>query len=536
MPHFNKTVEDLRPIPGSDMKVNEQGQLVCLKYEGSSDTWVGPEKSVFIRNLFLPDQPVWIRIDQRFWRSRYLGKIYSLNWDRVGLPVGIERPLRHAIALKLRRCAQSRLNSWQSSIGRLGRIYNQCGDHFPSQLHELGNDHWAEIISKLSAENASTIRALYAELANASAYGADKEILRWLQDTKLTKAKGGVLYQVRSWDVQQGALTTAELEVLRSCLLPPKHEEKDTEHFIRVLFRSLVALGKRPIQMLRVAADGVRQFPQDPSFPAFIVVPGAKAQARNDPDWWPITDELYQDLKNYSLRPEVRRAQQKYGYFFVTPIKAQSRLSGPRSSGAVNEIWRRWLNSQELISPRTGRKLHVHARRIRHTVATQMARKGYALTDIRAALEHDSNNAVLAYLDAVGNDMTPSLERANDALGDIFSKMSEAYFKGKIICRPTGKVKKPVVVPNKEPAWPIGQCGKVGSCNKHPFHACFNGCSYFLLFKDADTASALRTVRDEASRWRLSEPSAIHSRAHDDFARLEAAITEATAKQKVHLE
>ena len=59
------------------------------------------------------------------------------------------------------------------------------------------------------------------------------------------------------------------------------------------------------------------------------------------------------------------------------------------------------------------------------------------------------------------------------------------------------------------------------------FFSCYNGCPFFLKFRDADEDANRTFVQKEYERWRSSEPSATQSKALDDFARIERGIIEA---------
>ncbi|MCO8145701.1 hypothetical protein NHN26_10730 [Rhodovulum tesquicola] len=277
-----------------------------------------------------------------------------------------------------------------------------------------------------------------------------------------------------------------------------------------------------------MSADGVRIIPGDPRYQKFLVIPGGKFQRNEEAGLWPISEHLYEDLMDFAARPAVSEAQDRFGYFFVTPITSQSRVSGPRESGNVQILIGDWIQRRNLVSPRTGKIMRVTSTRIRHTVATQMAKKGYSKGDIQAMLEHASDSAALAYLDAVGNDMTPALERINDALGRVFSDLSDAFFKGKVISRPEGKIKKPVIRPDPKNIAVVGQCGLHSACPKHPFFSCYNGCPYFLRFKDTDEDANREFLRREYEQWRAAEPSTMRAKSHDDFAQIDKGMEEAS--------
>tara|TARA_R110002049_G_scaffold191082_2_gene360001 strand:+ start:888 stop:2150 length:1263 start_codon:yes stop_codon:yes gene_type:complete len=395
----------------------------------------------------------------------------------------------------------------------------------------LEASHLIALATNISRHYASAFRELYRILAIRGLHDCCIKKSQVLSELRLNNLNAGLLPAVRRWDTNRGALTTSELENFRAHLVVRDADETDHAHFVRVYLRTAVAVGKRSVQLLHALPDALQSIDGDPRFQKFIVIPGGKGQRNEKPGYWPISDDLYDDLETFAKRPAVAEAQAHFGYFFVTPVNSQSRHDGPRHAGSTQILIKEWIERSNIISPRTGKILKVTTSRLRHSVATQMAKKGYSKGDIQAMLEHQSEGAALAYLDAVGNDMTPAIERVDEALGGIFTNVSNAFFKGTIIDRPNGKTSKPVVRPDPLNIAVVGQCGSTTACPKHPFFSCYNGCPYFLKFRDTDEKENRAFIEKEYQRWRDAEPSATHSKAVDDFARIDQAMREAEGQE-----
>ncbi|WP_138467900.1 tyrosine-type recombinase/integrase [Poseidonocella sp. HB161398] len=515
--------DDLRFNPETGLYRREDGAEVALAHDAGRDLWLSPDGAEYVQNLNRIADPVYVRIDGEIWRTRVSGTVFSIDWNAFDLPAWLLPELKAVLIQRLRVRYRRELAKMRTMLAALQDMSPAAFDGHAS----LGDFTAAELaavmlgLQPVSAEYAGYFRSLYADLEGMGHPGCTAEKLEQLRQYRLSSRTA--LADVRAWDPGSGALTTSELEVLRGNLLPPPQPETDTEHFSRVLLRALTALGRRPAQMLAVPADRIFRRPQDPGLPAVVYVPGAKAQRNGAPRPYDLPDDLYDDLMRFAERPAIREAQAHLGLFFVTPLTHQTRVAGPKAAGECTVLLQNWIERVGIISPRTGKPLHVTPTRLRHTVATQLARKGWSKADIREFLEHYSDDAVEAYIDAVGNDMTPALERADRALGGVFSDLASS-FQGKVVPRPAGKIDKPVIVPDLENRAIIGQCGRTGTCPHSPFAACLAGCAHFLFFRDADVDAAEDFLRGEHERWRQAEGNAQRTRIQDDFARIHAGL------------
>lgn len=157
-----------------------------------------------------------------------------------------------------------------------------------------------------------------------------------------------------------------------------------------------------------------------------------------------------------------------------------------------------------------------------------MALQGVPRAVIQEALEHDSPLSADAYIQAVGAELLPVVERASErGIGHVFEAIAGRYFfKGEIQDalgpRP---ILIPVVLENRPPAV-VGSCGKDGQCPKHPFWACYNGCPNFLAWREANHRAALDFVQNELDRWSHAEGGKARSKLYKDFERIATAIVE----------
>lgn len=526
-------VDDLRFNPETACYRREDGKEFHLAHDPELDLWISPDGAQYVQNLNRIADPVYLRVDSNLWQVRHLGDRQRLDWMSLELPKTMSIQFKSACIDQLRYNASSNIGKWRSMLICLGQSIDSLNLDLDRQIGEWSSLQVRSVMLHMratSVRHSVNFRSLYRTLVEKENSGCTQGKLEQLEQVRLVG--GETLAKVRAWDPESGALTTAELETLRRNLLPPDHEETDTEHFARVNLRTLTALGRRPNQLLGVAADGIARPKHDKRLPAVVWVPGAKAQRNDPPRPYDLPDDLFEDLMRFALRPKIQDAQKHFELFFVTPITAQTRVGGPKDVGNCTTQLKDWIARVGIISPRTGKPLHITPTRLRHTVATQLARKGWSKEDIQEFLEHRGDSAVLAYLDAVGNDLTPALERAERALGGVFADLTNT-FQGKVVPRPVGKVQKPIVVPSPKNKAVIGQCGLAGTCPKSPFAGCLGGCAHFLFFKDADVAAARDHIHGEHERWRAAEGNAQRARAHDDFARMDAGLLEAQKAAEV---
>jgi hypothetical protein len=248
-------------------------------------------------------------------------------------------------------------------------------------------------------------------------------------------------------------------------------------------------------------------------------MPRAKAQTGREANLEPIPISLAYDIEAYRARDTVGNG--KAGAEFLLPLLRNFEIV-PASASNTKMLINRWIKGMGIISPRTGKLMHVTLRRLRHTGATHMAMQGYSAELIQDILQHDGPQSARAYIDAVGAEFLPIFEKADHRLGGKFSAMRDAWFKGKIVQRPI-EVTKPIIVPDATAPAIVGSCASKEKCPLHPLFSCYS-CQEFLAFRDADHERALDFVEEEYERWRESERSNSRSKAMKDFDRIAVGV------------
>jgi integrase len=492
------------------------------RFDSATGLWHDEEGGLYVENRWKSDSPLFLRVDREIWQTRHQGLNHTLNWTKFRFSPSMLAASKQLLIRLMRRLSPVYL----SAAGKMLDQLDACEVLHTGDLSTLDHGQTHALMLSLKTREQSLFREWYSQWAAHGEAGADPQIARSLSFTKLN-TEHSALENVRTWDPHKGALTTSELEVLRQRVDDTTRDATLHEHFARLFLRIVLSLGKRPSQILLIQQDGLVKLGLDEQWAYCLRVPGVKGQTNEKPEDWPISQALVDDIQAYCAQPGVREAQEHYGHLMVKPVRSYSRKDGNLSSGRMGVLIDEWMERHGPQSPRTQQTLQVTPTRLRHTVATQMVRRGYHLDDIRSLLEHKSQNAVMSYVDAVGSDLAPALERVDVKLGGVFSDLQNAFFKGTLTSQSAGMGDVPILVPDENPQPAIvGGCGLGKVCPKNPFFACYDGCPHFLAFREGDHARSLRFFETEEDRWAKAEGGAVHSKVREDFARKARAVQE----------
>jgi hypothetical protein len=481
----------------------------------------------FVRCEFIPDEPIWIDVNKDCWSAVYAGARHKLDWANLRLPPAIVVPLKIIVRERLRTRAPSHLAHLHSGLADFKEATS--GVDLKRGFEPLSTSIWLKIWTKMNPHSRSTLRELYSDLAlrqlGGSRYSISREMQSW-------KARENVVHlrRVLEWDAEHGSLSAAEAQLVADAFKCLPEEESDQNCAVRTFGWLLFETLKRPTQILSMRRNAlwIVEGPEGAPHEYFVRIPKAKSQAAEKPEMWQITEKLGRQIQSLSHRTTIRALQERHDRLVILPGKRANSLSwtecGQVDVCRAYQHLRQWAKELRLLSPRTKRGLHLTALRIRHTGATGMAMQGAPRDEIQTILEHDSPLSAQAYIDSVGADLIPVFERADRGLGDVFSGLSNAFFKGVVVAK-LGK--RPINIPviAERPAV-VGSCGKEGACTMHPFWACYDGCPHFLAWREADHRKSLAYVTAEFERWNMAEGGKERTKLVKDFDRIGAAIKE----------
>lgn len=459
-------------------------------------------------------QPVFVKVEEQLFEGRWRGENWRLDLSTISLPQSMVTAVRQFTMERLETCAPIVL----TGIARLARylVRNWKADWF--DFSSLDLLQLINLLAGCKKDVRPNFRKFYSYCARQNVCGADETYSIELNTIRFPSSKP--MLAVLQWHETEGALTAAEQEIVRAEMLEKRTNETITEATSRIYTWILFETLKRPSQVADIAHDALwTPTPGKQSAQYFLRVPKVKYQAGEDDGLWPITNELASAIIEYSSDGFVREAQKKTGCLLVSSVY------GFRSRLGVN--LNKWCRSRGIISPRTLKPLVLTPYRIRHTGATQMAMLGASAEEIQYVLEHTSIYAVQIYIDSLASELCPLLDQVGRRLGGLFSNLNNFFFQGAISAERTGA---PILIPSaKQPAL-VGGCSKTTICNRHPFFQCYNGCRYFLAWKDGDHSRSLSYLEAELERLRVSEGGNQRSKVIKDLERVYSSVLDVMAR------
>jgi len=171
-----------------------------------------------------------------------------------------------------------------------------------------------------------------------------------------------------------------------------------------------------------------------------------------------------------------------------------------RTSKSLANDLKQALNQLNVVSERTGRKLHITATRFRRTLGTRAAMEGHGELVIAELLDHTDTQNVGVYVQA-----TPEIvERIDKAMALYLAPLAQA-FAGVIIKNESkalrkGDLSSRICDPRFEPSMkPMGNCGQHGFCGDLAPISCYT-CSSFQPWLDGPHQAVLDYLISERDR------------------------------------
>lgn len=466
-------------------------------YDAGVDLWVDERGAHYVKNEFDPERPIFICVSGSEWRSNR----HYINWQQLGLPDAINTAFQQAIKEKMSVNSASYLNKCRLMLAETAKEFQRI-----TTLSELDMSDIVRIWGRLTVSYRPFFRELYTWMANNGSGGASRAIAMKLKEFK-ARNEVRLLKDVLNWHPTRGSLTREEDDLLSNALevYQPKNLKRLTSKLLCCIFSATL---KRSKQVLSLRPDCLKAVTQNSHTEHFVLIRPVKEQT-GDPDrWWPISEKLYQEMQRYKLDPAVRAWQKQHGLFWFLDVPSVYE-DGTIDAGTTKGLLQHFVaNILGIVSPRTGKSLHVTPHRLRHTGATLLAFNGVPRDIIAEILEHDNADSCQAYIDAIGSELCPSIDRADRNMGGLFGVLAKAYFQGELV---DDLLEQPVLLPVFDEPVPlyVGSCGRdtcsEGRCTKHPFVDCYNGCPNFLAWREADHQRALAYADSELDRWQAAD-------------------------------
>ena len=482
------------------MEVNEQGK------------YVNRDGNIFIKCYADPSSCLLIDVTGPRIESIWRGRRYWIDFSMYLFCSQVVDAAYEYVCDKLQDHTPAIVNEVKSALKMMAVVWKDEWKNFSSlSWHEL-----FEMFATASKSIRLCFRKFYTYCADNGLAQADEIYAAELNQIAVGSPSTRV---ISDWDKKRGALTNAELELVRRAMLESGNESWDenvARLFVWISFETL----KRPMQISSMDIEALWSPPGilgEKEF--FLRIPKIKYNAGQPSDLWPITAELANEILEYGKREGVSECQKAKGRLIVT--------SKPGTKSNFDAMIKNWSRKKKIISPRTNEILILTPYRIRHSGATQMAMQGCTSEEIRYVLEHKSLFAVNAYIDCLVSDFCPLLDRVGRKLGGIFSELTAAFFAGKIAPISPGN---PILIPVIAAPAVVGSCGSQVACTKHPFFSCYNGCPFFIAWKDADHYRSLNYIEAMLNKWNAAINGSERSKVLKELERVYQSITDVIVK------
>jgi integrase len=455
----------------------------------------------FDRQLVDTTEAVWrVRVSQDG------GRLQRLRWaslEQAATPVGITP---RSVAIAQRYCAWKLTTSKASTVANAFAAIARLLRWYAERSSGPGPFDWAVLEESL-------LRAFLAHGLTTGEKGNDFSRLRDLYlwgafglqlpdfDPQLAlllrqiRAPGNLKgAAVRHHDPRTGPLDGDEQRLLRASLLAEAGGERD-----RAIVMLHYELGLNPHASVRLRNADLR------GYAASLATRGGSVRTEV---------EYHLEVPRVKKRTERRETRARPLSPRLGALLTRLQEGGPQArllhwlpvdnpERSVYRTLREWSRKSGLISPRTGERLVLSPRRLRYTLATELAREGASRQKIAEVLDHTDLQNVEVYIEA-----------SSYLAQQIGSRMDAVYaplvrrFRGQVVERDApqpfaGIARK--VVPGRVTHLPplildvggIGACGRdlprEGICRLAPPLSCYT-CAQFAAFREAPHAEIAQAL------------------------------------------
>ncbi|MDA8428097.1 MAG: hypothetical protein M0T70_02470 [Geobacteraceae bacterium] len=474
-----------------------------VTYDPVTDVWVSKQGFPHIKNEFIPEHTEWIDITLPWWTVVYNGNLLSIDWTVLDHKPGFQKAFQAVAKEKLKKSSLAYIADINLMLTYVAPLLKDEWQDFA----DVSTSDVLRIWEELKGSYKIVLREFYRQMVDMGIGGAKSDVAYELKSWK-ARNDTVVLRDVLSWHETRGALTSSEEKVLREVLSSGEENESYRECAVRIFAWLLLDTLKRPSQILTIRKDGLREVKSaNGTSEWFVEIKPVKHQAGLPSRWWRVSEELAKAIIAFSEWKSVAKLQAEFDKMIVWDCPSLLDHGVVASVDAKSELTN-YIAKRKVRSPRTKKSLHVTPTRIRHTGATRLAFQGVSRDLISEILEHDSPDSAQFYIDAAGVEIVPEIERAGRQMGNIFYELNKGFFQGRLV--PELGDQPPVFVPEASPTpLIVGTCSrdtlKDGACPRHPFLACYDGCSCFYAWNNPDPhGKALEHFEKEIERWKKS--------------------------------
>lgn len=315
---------------------------------------------------------------------------------------------------------------------------------------------------------------------------------------------------VLTMDPENGPFTDIEVEAIQAAL-ERAYEERNISLGVYLLIWLFLALGQRPIQYASLKVCDVKtEESKDGAVIYTLRVPRAKQ--RGQLSRGAFSQRVLIPRIGEKLVQHAAEVQAEFIGIFIdsslAPLFPAKRSKGNepkgfeyhRTSHVLSVDLKDALNKLNVVSERTGERLHITATRFRRTLGTRAAMEGHGELVIAELLDHTDTQNVGVYVQA-----TPEIvERIDRAMAMHLAPLAQA-FAGVIITDESEATRKGdstsrICDPRFNPSMkPMGNCGKHGFCGSLAPISCYT-CRSFQPWLDGPHEAVLSHLISERDR------------------------------------
>jgi len=428
------------------------------------------------------------------WRLHDPTDSIDINWNTLDVASDIKAAIRAHIAYTIESRAPMTANQVFSQL-------KYCFSRMPilDSITALSYEVLEGLLTRLRVDNKAWhfhyIRKWYQWCEDQGLPGFEGSIAVKLYRLKVDANSHGERVMTR--DVNDGPLSHDEHYLVRQAIKTGRGTLVQ-----RVIVALLLELGARPSQLIRLEKCDF-DLTTGPSGHAFYSLDVPRVKQRT-------VGEL--ERKRRRISPELGRMieelieqnQQKYGDRGVQmPLlcvrqKHLKKLTGelqPKYELHMKVIGfayrvQDFARRVKIVSPRTGRPLNLHPRRLRYTFFTMLAEQGTAINHLAELADHSDTRSIWIYVASTSN----IVDRLNLALGEERHYADTINrFNGQVVLR-TGEEDQATVIfgatPTLKNLGGIGFCGADFLCNLYPPLSCYI-CPKFQAWIDGPHADLL---------------------------------------------
>jgi hypothetical protein len=376
-----------------------------------------------------------------------------------------------------------------------------------SEISDIDLLNYKSAIGKHREWYLSGLSAFLQQWGRLGLTGISTSAIALLQQLRLkTNEKGAA---IATMDPLNGPFSALELEALQTALNAAFSRRKvDTEEY--VLCWLLMMLGQRATQYAALKVCDIAVVHEKGGAKTYSLrMPRAKTRDSN----------ARGEFKDRVLTPEIGALVAKYAHEvrarFVglldepsnAPLFPGQKVDGPivgfeyhQTSAQIRGKIIKVMRVLEVISERTGDRIHIGPKRFRQTVGTRAAEEGHGELVIAELLDHSDTQSVGVYVRS-----TPAVvERIDRAVAMQLAPLAQA-FAGKLIDvaseatryeDPTSLIRAPAITGKIDA---ISSCGKHGFCGFLKPIACYT-CNSFEPWLDGPHEKVLAYLIAERER------------------------------------